>query len=168
MYRALALALIVSACNAEPATPTSVYDFQAVGFTADELVVLQTASDQWCERSAGTLCANISANPAQSKIVLVASLPGATEAGEVRNMPHCSEHDARWLGTEGVTINVRDWRNVTNYTWPDLLGMVTLHELGHVFGKEHSTNPADVMYPDGTTPLNLTTADLSGACPWRL
>jgi hypothetical protein len=55
------------------------------------------------------------------------------------------------------TVEIRDAR-------PELRHQILLHELGHSIGLNHSTEPADVMFPTlgGENPV-LTVRDIAGA-----
>src|SRR4051794_3143245 len=58
-----------------------------------------------------------------------------------------------------VDLNSRAW-----FDWPKFCTVI-VHELGHLTGHRHSTDPADVMYPYYTRPLAACTATPDPTAP---
>jgi len=141
------------------------YQFNVVGFSAADTAVLQAAADDWCAASEGRLCATVGNLPtAKSSIVLRTDTPPAAEggvsAGGVYNRPYCQDHINP--PSDGMRIDIYPGAHDAR------LHLLLLHELGHLFGADHSADPNDVMYPnDAIGPHGLTGNDISAAaCPW--
>lgn len=163
------------------ASSNTSYEFNASGFTDEEIVQLKSAASEWCEKSHGEFCATVVVSAPfehQSTVTLVDDL-GTDVLGNCHSEKSGVVGLARIGGlcgnnvdenTESFEINIKSFRNGDHYswfgeknvTWLQKVRSIFLHELGHAFGKEHDPHVGNVMTLGTKSQVeHLTDEDLS-------
>lgn len=157
---------------ADSSLPT-VYD--AHGFSADEISILQSAADEWCAKSNNAHCALVIDSPPgfnSSTVTLSSSMDTDHSFGGVvvktehsgavgnciatvnhagiRSTASCTENpDAESFAIKILDSRAGDngvnWFHGTKTSWNTRLRTVFLHELGHAFGRPHLSKDGTVM-----------------------
>lgn len=157
------------------ANSTQPHVFKAVNFTDEEVETLQSAADEWCERSSAAHCAMVLKDTdgvESSTVVLTDAIVSkhycggiVIETKHLHAVGNClatvdhlgvrssAECDAN-TDAEAYSIQILDsrqsesgvrWFGNTPTTWRMRLRTTFLHELGHSFGHAHLTRDGTVM-----------------------
>jgi hypothetical protein len=163
--------------------------YEAHGFSKDEIDQLQSAADEWCAKSNNAHCALVlDASPGfkSSSVTLSSSMDTDHSFGGVVVRTEHSDAVGNCLATvnhagirsnascadnpdaESFAIKIldsRDGDNGVNWfhgkktSWGTRLRTIFLHELGHAFGRSHTSKDGTVMNAITTNEAEHLTAD---------